>query len=43
MAVRVVRTDVDGSVAVVDTGKGLGVVTGGPRAGRATTVDAGDA
>jgi competence protein ComEC len=42
MAVRVVRTDVDGSVAVVDTGKGLGVVTGGPRAGRATTVDAGD-
>jgi competence protein ComEC len=31
---RVVRTDTDGSIAVVRTDDGIGVVTGGPRAGQ---------
>ena len=30
--VRVLRTDVDGSIALVGSRDGLGVVTGGPRA-----------
>jgi len=30
--IRVLRTDLDGSIAVVRTGNGIGVVTGGPKA-----------